>query len=264
MSASFALGLLSGASITTGANTASDRLLALRTAVANQDRGIVATAKRSDVQRDVQAFRDAVAKATDPEALLSNPRALKVLLTANGLADQIAYPGLARRALTSDLTDPKSLANKLSDSRWKATAGTYQFAAHGLAVLRQPEVLDTLADAYAEVMWRKGLDVATPGLSDALTFREQAKGVSTVYDVLGNGVLRRVVTTALGLPPEIALQTVEAQAKAVTDRLDISKLKEPRFVEAFTRRYLIASASTPGAFGSDLMALAARSRSLVV
>lgn len=264
MSASLALGLLSGASATTAASTASDRLLALRMAVANQDRGVAAVAKRSDVKRDVQAFRDAVAKSADAGSLLSNPRALKVLLTANGLADQLAYPALARRALMSDLEDTKSLANKLPDSRWKVTAETYQFAAKGLEVLRQPQVLDTLADAYAEVAWRKGLDEATPGLSDALTFREQAKDVSTAYDVLGNSVLRRVVITALGLPTQIAFQSVEAQAKAITDRLDLSRLQDAKFVDGFARRYLIATATAGSASGSDLLSLAARSRSLVV
>ena len=264
MLASVALSLFPGASGATGPNTASDRLVALRLAVANETRDIAAVAKRSDVKRDVQAFRDAVAKATDAEALLSNPKALKVLLTANGLADQLAYPGLAKRALLSDPADAKSLASRLPDSRWKTTAETYQFATKGLDVLRNPQVLNTLADGYAEVVWRKSLDQATPGLSDALAFREQAKGVSTAYDILGNGPLRRVVTTALGLPAQIAFQSVEAQAKAITDRLDLSKLKEPRFVDNFTRRYLIASATTDGGFGSDLMTLAARSRSLVV
>lgn len=269
MSASIALGLLSGGSTATatGPNTAADRLLALRLALANETRGVAAVAKRSDVQRDVQAFRDAVAKAADAKSLLANPKALKVLLTANGLSDQIAYPGLVQRALMSDLEDEKSLANKLSDSRWKTTAETYQFAAKGLDVLRNPKVLDTLADAYAEVMWRKGLDEATPGLSDALTFREQASGVSTAYDILGNSVLRRVVTTALGLPPQIAFQSVETQAKAITDRLDVSKLKDAKFADGFARRYLIASATADGSSGSpgsDLIALAARSRSLVV
>ena len=266
MSASIALGLLSGGSAmgAMGANTASDRLLALRLALASETRGVAAVAKRSDVQRDVQAFRDTVAKAADVKSLLSNPKALKVLLTANGLSDQIAYPGLALRALMSDPKDTNSLANKLADSRWKTAAETYEFSAKGLDVLRNPKVLDTLASAYAEVVWRKGLDEATPGLSDALTFREQAADASTVYDILGNSVLRRVVTTALGLPSQIAFQSVETQAKAITDRLDLSKLKDAKFVDGFAQRYLIASATADGSSGSDLIALAARSRSLVV
>jgi len=52
-----------------------------------------------------------------------------------------------------------------------------------------------------------------------------------------------VVTTALGLPQQIAFQSLEAQENAITNRLDITKLKDPKFVEQFARRFLIVNAT---------------------
>jgi len=240
--------LYSGASSSGGAY--GDPILALSQAEQNQPKKIAAQAKQPDVARDLAAFNKAVAGAKDAKSLLANPAVQRVLLTVNGLADQIGYPALATKALLSKPGDPKSLANVLPNRAWKAAAATYDFADKGLAVLKNPKVLATIASAYAEISWRKSLDATTPGLSDALTFRDQAKSVTKADDILGNAVLRRVVTTALGIPLEIAYQTLNAQENAITSKLDIKQLKDKNFVESFAKRYLVAAAGSTTAQAS--------------
>ncbi len=61
---------------------------------------------------------------------------MNVLLTANGMSDQIGYTALATKALTSNLSDPNSLANTLTDTRWKTLAETYNFHANGLSSIQ--------------------------------------------------------------------------------------------------------------------------------
>jgi hypothetical protein len=219
-------------------------ITALNAAEKSQTKQIAVTASQPQVARAVTAFRQAVATAKSVNDLLSNPAAMRVLLTANGLGDQAAYTALAKRALTSDTTDPKSLANTLPDKRWKSVVRTYDFAHKGLSIIQNPKVLDTIANAYAEVTWRQSLDAATLGLSDALAFRQQASSITSVDQVLGDPVMRRVVTTTLGLPLQIAFQPLEAQERAISIRLDISKFSKPAFVESFVQRYLIAAASS--------------------
>ncbi len=217
-------------------------ILALTQAEQNQTKAIAAEAKTPAVQRDVGAFRKAVASAKDVKTLLANPALQKVLLTANGLGDQIGSTGLVVKALMSNPSDPKSLASQLSNKAWKSTAATYSFATKGLAVLKDPKVLDTLANAYAEVSWRQSLDATTPGLSDALTFRTTVGNAKNVDDLLGDPVLRRVITTTLGIPQEIANQTLGAQENAITSKVDIKQFKNKNFVETFAKRYLVATA----------------------
>ena len=229
------------------AGTGTNPVDALRQAVSGQARGIAATAKQPEVQRDIAAFRHAVAGAASPKALLANPVALRVLLTASGLGDQAGYTALATKALLSNPADPKGLASQLGDARWKPAAATLAFATKGLAVLRDPKVLDTLSNAYAEIAWRKSLDAATPGLSDALTFRATAASAKTVDDVLGNAVLRRVVSGAFGIPQELAIQPLDTQERAVGSRLDVHRLQDPKYVDGLAQRYLIATAAPPDA-----------------
>ena len=222
-------------------------ITALQTALKSQTKGVAAAADEPQAKRDIAAFQAAVASAKTPAELLANPQARKVLLTANGLGDQSDYVALASKALLSDTSKSGSLAEKLPNTQWLSVAKTYDFANKGLDVLKTPSVIAAITDGYAEVQWRTGLDQTTPGLSKALDFRERAGQIKNAVDILGDATLRDVVTTALGIPLQIAFQSLDAQQKAITDRLDVSQFQKPAFVEQFTRRYLIAK----GAQASD-------------
>lgn len=238
---------------------------ALRSAEQNKNRDIDRTASQPEVKRAIDGFRAGIAKATTVDALLRDPRVMEVLLTANGLGDQTGRAALARRTFQSDLSDPTSLVNRLSDSRWRPAVETFDFAKRGLDVIHDPQVIERLADAYAEVKWRRSLDTTTPGLSNALTFRAQASTVTSALQILGDPVLRDVVTLALGLPKQIAFQPVATQERAITTRLDIKKLGDPKFVESFVQRYLLAAAeNAQAAPATDLITLAVRVSGLVV
>jgi len=242
-------------------------VLAMQLAEQNKTKEIATTAKEPLIARDIAAFSVAVTAAKDPAALLKNPAVMKVLLTANGLADQLSYTGLARKALVSNVNDPKALVNQLTDTRWKTVVQTYDFANKGLSILQNPKVIRTLADAYAEVTWRKSLDAATPGLSNALSFRQSAGSITSLDQILGDPILRKVITTTLGIPEQIAFQSLPTQEKAISSQIDITKFRDPKFVESFTQRYLIAAgakASTATRSTPDLTMLAVKAQGLLV
>ena len=242
------------ASILYGSGTSSggNPVAALQTALSSETKAVAGIANEASTKRDIAAFRAAVASAKTPAALLANPVARKVLLTANGLGDQADYAALATKALLSDTTKTGNLASRLADTRWLSVAKTYDFANKGLTALTDPKVLDSLANGYAEVTWRQGLDKATPGLSNALDFRSRAAGITTVDQILGDKTFREVVTVALGLPKQIAFQPLTTQEQAISSRLDLGRLKSAAFVDQLAKRYLIAAgtAASTGQTGS--------------
>lgn len=250
-----------------GATSNGDPISALIQAEANQTKSVAAEAAQPDVARATAAFTKAVTGAKSVSDLLADPAALNVLLTASGLADQTGSTALAAKALTSDTTKTDSLVNKLTDTRWKTVAQTYDFFHKGLSVIQQPKVIATITQGYAEQLWRQSLDKTTPGLSEALTFRAKASGVTSVDQILGDATLRKVVTTALGVPEQIAFQEIGAQETAISSRLDVKQLQDPEFVETFTRRYLIEAgiaAASATSSSSDLSALAVQASGLTV
>jgi len=191
-------------------------------------------------------FRTALDAAPSIGAALQDPRILKVLLPALGLAGEEGKAGLVRQALLSNPADPKGLAARLGGA-WKAAAATLGVHATGLAGLRDPAMVQRLSDAYVKYQYRRGLDQEQPGLADALYVLESAGRARSPYDVLGDPVLRRVVTGALGLPDQIAVQSVEAQGRALSARLRIETLQDPRVVRKLAERYLIAAAGRAAA-----------------
>jgi hypothetical protein len=120
---------------------------ALRQAEKNKTQLVRATAAQADVKTTIAAFTKAVNSAKSVTQLLSNPAVMNVLLTASGMSDQIGYTALATKALTSDLSDSRSLANTLSDTRWKTLAQTYNFAANGLKSIQNVTAIAKITDA---------------------------------------------------------------------------------------------------------------------
>lgn len=236
------LGIIYGGASSTG--TGGDPIAALQNAETNQTQDVAAVAAQPDVSRDIAAFKAAVASAKTPADLLNNPQALTVLLTANGLGDQTDYTALAKQALLSNTNDTSSLANTLTDTRWKTVAQTYDFANKGLSVIQQPSTLDAIANGYAQVQWESSLDQTTPGLSTALDFRSRASSITSVDQILGDPTFRTVVTTALGIPEQIAFQPLEAQERAISSQLDVTSFTDPTFVDNLTKQYLIQNAQS--------------------
>jgi hypothetical protein len=254
--------------IGTSAAGTTDPVQALQQADQNQTQDVQITARQPAVQVAINAFAQTVNGATSMTQLLANPSFMNVLLTANGMADQIGYTALATQALTSNLSDPNSLVNQLSDTRWQTLAQSYNFsAAGGLASFQAPATIAAIANQYATQVWETNQDQVTPGLSNALAFQVQASSITSVDQILGNPMMRTVVTTALGIPEQIAFQDLNAQEQAVSTQLgSVTQFQNPTFVSSFVQKYLIAAAAgnSTSSSSTDLSTLAAQAQGILV
>ena len=254
-------GSASGSAVSSG-NPILDEKLAEQ----NQTKDIAAQAKDPGVIRDLAAFTKGIANAKDLNTALQSPNVLKVLLTANGLGDQVQYTALASKALQADPADTKSLINQLTDTRWKTVATNYSLSSKGLAGLQDPAVQSQIAGAYERVTWLNSLNQATPGLAQALQFKQQASSIKNVNQILGDPTNFEVVLTALGIPKQVVYQGLSGEEQAVTSKLDITKLQDPKFVNNLTSQYLLAKqqAAQGTSTGSSFDALAAQANGLLV
>lgn len=258
--------ITSGVTSSTTATSTGNPLLDLKLAQANQATDVKLEAQQPQVALDINAFKTAVANAPNIQTALLNPNVQKVLLTANGLSSYIGQTALVQKMFLSNPSDPNSLARQLGDSGFLSAVQTFNFSKNGMAELRNPQVVSTLTNGYAEVMWRQSLDQATPGLSNALTFLSQASSITSVDQILASQTNFDVVTGALGLPLEIVNQTQTAIRTAITSRLDISKLQDPQFVNSLTDQYLLSQQTSNASSSSStsLESLAAQSAGLLV
>ena len=239
-------------------------LLQARTGEAKQ---VAVIAAQPQIKRDIAEFTAALAAAKTPAQLLANPAALKILLTANGLGDQLTYTALATKALLSDGSKPNSLASQLPNSLWLSTNKALSFATKGLTLLNDPKALAAITNGLCRgvVANRSGPDhprpVESPRLSGTRIDNHQRRS-----GALGDPTFRDVITTALGIPKEIAFQEITAQERAISNRIDLKQFKDAKFVAQFTQRYLIA-AQQAASFATgvpDLSTLAGQSAGLLV
>jgi hypothetical protein len=240
-----------------------DPLLDLKLAQQDQTTDVALEAKQPLVQQAIAAFTTAVNNATNIQTALGNPAIQKVLLTASGLSNYIGETGLVQKAFMSNPSDSSSLVNQLGDSTLLSTVQTYNFAQNGLAELQNPKIMATLTNGYAEVTWRQGLDQATPGLSNALTFLSQASSIKSFSDILGNPTNFYVISGALGIPPDIVFQDTAAQEQAINSRVDYSKFQDTSYVTSLTDQYLLTQQeNNPSGSnsGPDLTTLAVQSQ----
>lgn len=213
--------------------------LAYRIAEKQGDKGYASFSSRRDVQRDVERGLAALDKVTSVDELFKNYRALEFVTSALGISSRLANPGLLKRALLSDPDDSKSLINQLNSASLKNAQASLKLRENGVATLKSQSYLDELADSYKRTRYEQNIAQNNPEVTSARYFKANVKDATdNIYKILGDRVLRDVVTTTLGLPQEIAVQPVETQARAVTTRLDITRFNDPAFVDKFIQRYL--------------------------
>lgn len=198
-----------------------------------------AYARIPGVAREIDYFKEKINKVGSIDELFRDRRLAGFLLTSVGLGEDVNYIAKAKRILTQQASDKKALMNVLPDSRYKSAASVLKLGEEALENLKSPETIEKLTELYVMVRHEDDLQRQQPAVPLARYFKAKAATISNAYDILGDARLRSVVTETLGLPAEIAVQPVETQAAAINQRLNLTKLQNPKFVDTFLSRYLI-------------------------
>ena len=197
--------------------------------------------ERKDVQKDIDYFKENIGSLKSVDELFEsqNHRLLKFILSAYDLESEAQYPGKIRKILESDLTDVDSLANRYKDPRFQQMTKDLNFNFMGLTKLQLGSTIQDLTTRYERISYEKHLDEQAPGVRAAIEFGRRIKDVTQTLQLLGDNVLREVVTVANNIPKEIAYQGVESQVTAVERKVDLNSLKgDQNEIEKMVMRYL--------------------------
>lgn len=181
--------------------------------------------KTAQVMREVDYFKKKAGSLNSMDDLIKDRRLMNFVLSAFSLEAEAQYPARLKKVLESDLDDTGSLANRLSDNRYREIAGAFEFAKNGMDKLKDAAFLEELSQKYVLNEFEKALGNNNPALREATYFLRNIGNVTNPYEILGDSVLRSVVTFTLNLPSQIAVQSVETQARLITGRLDLDKFK---------------------------------------
>lgn len=265
--ASSLVGTIEGYGTSSTAATSGNPVLALQTAEKNQTKDVATEQKNPAVIQAVAGFKKGIAQAKTIQQALANPNVMNVLLTAYGLTSLSGETALISKALLSNPSDPKSLLAQLGNASLTTMASSLNLAKNGLTALKSPAIQSDIVSGYAEQTWLNSLDQTTPGLSYALNFKANVATYTSANAILGDATGWEVVTNALSIPQELAYQDNTAQQKAITSRLNIAKLQDPKFLNTFLDQYLLnkqAAAAASGSSTPSLSALSVQATGLVV
>jgi hypothetical protein len=186
---------------------------------------------------DTTYYRNRLASIEDVEDLMSDSRLYKFLLESYGLDASVESRTTIKRVLLSDVSDPKSYANTLSDTRYRKLAAAVNFAADGtVTTSRAAQSQDDELATIRLYNTRFSADITelekTRVKEESTYFHDAMSKVGNIGDLLADKRLIAYVLKAYGLEGESVPNNVLRQVLA-SDPQDpksfVSKLNDSRY-----------------------------------
>lgn len=233
------------------------------------------------IQSDTEYFFSKFGAIESAEDVVSDRRTLRVILGAYGLSEDIDNRFFIKKILTEGVASQSSLANKLSDRRYRALARDFDFSVNPPSHKTQLNLVTETASRYRDKAFEIKVGEQSADMRLALGFAGEMRTLvnstktnpAAWFQVLGSPPVRKVFQTALGLPDAFSQLDVDDQHKRIQDQAervfgtsDMLKLSLAPNVENITRRFLImrevASVSQSSSLQTALVLLQSRPPSL--
>jgi hypothetical protein len=195
-------------------------------------------AAQPTLTREIDRFRERAAAITDPEALLRDRRTLQFVLESYGLESEIGKTAILRRLMTQDPDARGSLANQMTDRRYRQFARDFSGWDQQVP-FRKAAAMETIIGRWQTARYEKRLGEDAPGLREALYFQRNAPEATSVLQLMADPALALVLRVGLGLPRQFAGLEFAQQRAILERRTDLAAFKDPKRLDAFLRRFVI-------------------------
>jgi hypothetical protein len=194
------------------------------------------TAAEPAVKSATAYYEANIGSVTSIKDFVDNYRLLSYALDAYGLGDQINNIALVTQVLQGGVSNPRSLANTLPNSNWRAFAAAFNFADGGSSVSSAAAIKTTTSD-YVEQQLESDQGAQDVGVQLALYFQRVAPTVNNEYGILADPNLLEVAQTIFGLSPSTSAESLSTQAQTLSDLMPVSDLKDPAKLNQLTERF---------------------------
>ncbi|MDA7827280.1 DUF1217 domain-containing protein [Rhodobacteraceae bacterium] len=210
--------------------------------------------KSPEVSRDLERASASMTSVGSVDALLADRTNLKIVLGAFGLEKDIDNRYFIKKIIESDSADPKSLANRMSDQRYKDLANSMaELHATGSISLASTRRLiaeyETKSFEVAVGDQSNEMRLALNAEREMVTLAQSDASENTKwYKILGTPPLRTVIQTYLRLPSSIAKLDLDTQKEMFANKLQsrlgiesLSNLSDPGVMKKLVQGYLMQS-----------------------
>lgn len=190
------------------------------------------------IRREAQYYQANIGKVKSVDDFMANARIYNFALKAFGLEDMQYAKAFVRKVLNEGVDNPKAFATQLSDQRFKEFATAFNFKRYGEATTSFDRVQSGTVDQFLRNSLEQQSGQESEALRLALYFERKAATATTAYSILADKALYQVARTSLGLPAAISATDIDKQAKILSEKIDVNRLQEPRYVKQLIVRFL--------------------------
>ncbi|MFZ7091094.1 DUF1217 domain-containing protein [Primorskyibacter sp. 2E233] len=221
---------------------------------ATQDTQRAVFDKSTDLVRDTDYFKKNIGNVKTAEDLVSDRRLRRVALGAFGLQDDIDNKFFIQKILEEGGAASDSLANKMSDDRYKALASAFAFDSPVGARTQLSFFGEEIVSKYRQQSFEVAVGEQDDTLRIALNFHRAlpeiggsgSSGDTNWFRVMGTTALRTVFETALGLPTGFGQLDIDQQLEVFRDKVqsrfgvsEVSEVADPEIMEKVVQSYLL-------------------------
>ncbi|WP_242500571.1 DUF1217 domain-containing protein [Tropicimonas sp. IMCC6043] len=205
---------------------------------------------------DTEYFAEKIGEVRTVDDLMKDRRLLRVALGAFGLGEDVRNTYFIRKVLEEGVSNPDSLANKLSDKSYHALSEAFGFGAGEARRTGLAGFAEEISKAYE--LNRFEIDVGEQNDDFRLALnaqrelaelaKEEMGGNAKWYTIMGSPPLRAVFETALGLPSSLAALDIDEQLTIFQEKLerkfgsgDIAQFAEDGKTDKLVQTFLLQS-----------------------
>lgn len=209
------------------------------------------TAEQPTVERESEYYLANISKIKTIDDFLKDDRVFKFAMKAFGLQEMDYAKAFMRKVLTEGIGASDSFANKLTDTRYREFAETFNFKELGTATTVFDRAQKGTVDRYVRQTLELNAGQSNEGVRLALYFQRKADTVATPLHLMADRALLKVTQVALQLPAASSSLDIDRQVEMISKKLDVEDLKEPEkldeFLERFTALWELENPTTPPA-----------------
>jgi hypothetical protein len=189
------------------------------------------------VKRETDYYTSKIKTIKTMDEFLKDQRLFSYAMKAHGLSDMTYAKAFMKKMLNEGISDPKSMANKMTNPLYKEFAKAFDFKGLGdKATSQAGATTDTVGKYYRQTLETKEGE-QNEGVRLALYFKRKASSITSAYGLLADKAILKFVQTTFNIPAESSKADIDAQARNLTKLVKIEDFKDPKKVEKLIQRF---------------------------
>jgi hypothetical protein len=188
-------------------------------------------------KREIEYYQANIKNIKTIDDFIKNDRIFKFAMKAYGLEDMAFGKGLIKKLLQEGMSNPLSMANKMTNPLYKEFANAFDFAAKGEAATSAASATSGAVEKYIQMSLEKKEGDQNQGVQLAMYFKRKASSVTTTMGLLADKALLKFVQTTFNIPQNASKADLDIQVRNLEKYINIKDLQDPKKVDKLIQRF---------------------------